>query len=147
MITFRLADALPASVVEKMKAELEFKTDAKLRLMVEDYVDAGSGCCALRAPGVARLVEDAFFHFDGIRYKLLAWVIMPNHVHSLIEVHAPFRLRQIVHSWKSFSAKQAHRILRTSGRFWQPDYFDRYIRDEDHFQDCLNYIHENPVRA
>ena len=72
---------------------------------------------------------------------------MPNHVHVLVEINAEYQLSQIVHSWKSFTAKEANRILGTSGRYWQPDYFDRFIRDDAHYVNAVAYIHQNPVKA
>src|SRR5262249_8435918 len=95
----------------------------------------------------ARLVIQAFQTFDGARYRLIAWVIMPNHVHVLIESFAGIPLVQVVQSWKSCTANQANRILRRTGPFWQPDYFDRAIRDERHFLRAIQYIHETPVKA
>jgi len=82
-----------------------------------------------------------------MRYHLLAWVVMPNHVHVLIEVIQGYPLGDVIHSWKSFTAKQANKILGKTGAFWQRDYFDRFIRDEAHFANVVNYIHHNPVKA
>jgi REP element-mobilizing transposase RayT len=72
---------------------------------------------------------------------------MPNHVHVLIEQAGGFRLGDIIHAWKSFTAKQANKHLGRTGAFWAPDYFDRYIRDQAHFDVAVHYIHENPVKA
>lgn len=146
-ITFRLVDSLPREILHRMEAELAGKPDLLKRQRLEAYMDAGYGACHLRNPQIATLVEDAFLYFDGLRYHLLAWVIMPNHVHVLIETLAGYPLGDIVHSWKSFTAKQANKVLGQTGRFWQPDYFDRYIRNEQHFFNIVNYIHHNPVKA
>ena len=86
-------------------------------------------------------------HFDGVRYRMLAWVIMPNHVHALLETLPAFPLGGIVHSWKSFSAKQANKILGRIGPFWMRDYFDRYVRGEEHLMAAMEYIEQNPVKA
>jgi REP element-mobilizing transposase RayT len=110
-------------------------------------IDDGLGSCSLREPVVAAVVHDALHHFDGTRYWLIAWVIMPNHVHALIEQAGGFPLGDIVHAWKSFTAKQANKQLGRTGAFWAPDYFDRYIRDQTHFDTAVHYIHENPVKA
>jgi putative transposase len=145
MITYRLADALPERVLKRL--ELEAKNDVERRKQIEAYLDAGHGSCSLRDPRVASLVEDAFLHFDNQRYKLLEWVVMPNHIHVLVEIDPQYQLAGIVHSWKSFTAKEAIKILGMSGHYWQPDYFDRFIRDERHFANAVRYIHENPVKA
>lgn len=146
-ITFRLADALPAQVVERLRAsETE---DARFRASLEDYLNAGHGACLLREPVHAHSVEDALLHFDGQRYRLLAWVVMPNHVHVLIETQAGHPLAEVVHSWKSFTAKIILRALPPGrqGVLWQREYFDRYIRDERHLRAVIEYIDNNPVKA
>ena len=88
-LNFRLADSLPAVVVESWKMELadkpESETAAAVARRVEKYLDAGHGECWLRQADIAQVVENALLHFDGQRYHLLAWCIMPNHVHAMIE--------------------------------------------------------------
>jgi REP element-mobilizing transposase RayT len=106
----------------------------------------GHGACLLRDPRVAELVQRAFWHYDGARYRLLAWVVMPNHVHTLIEVwQTP--LGRILKDWKSYTAKEANKLLGRKGTFWEDDFFDRYIRDEDHYRRAVRYIEDNPVKA
>jgi len=97
-VTFRLADSLPNSVIESIR----FRDHALPRL--ERELDAGLGTCWLRRPEIASLVEGALLHFDGERYRLLAWCLMPNHVHVVIEMLDGLSLSQIVGSWKSFTA-------------------------------------------
>jgi REP element-mobilizing transposase RayT len=92
-------------------------------------------------------VEAALLHFDGARYRLLAWCVMPNHVHVMIETLEGFPLADVLHSWKSFTANQANKLLGRPGEFWQREYFDRYIRHAEHFQQAVAYIEENPVKA
>lgn len=77
----------------------------------------------------------------------MLFVIMPNHVHVLVCPRAKHRLPDIVHSWKSFTSKQANKLLGRSSAFWQDDYFDRFIRDEDHRLRVIQYFLDNPVRA
>ena len=146
---------MPGAVIAQWKSELartsagmsEDKRSAELRRRIERYLDSGYGACWLRDSGVAQLVEDALLHFDGARYNLLAWTVMPNHVHALLEALDGFPLDGVIHSWKSFSAKRANRILEREGRFWAPDYFDRRIRDDAHFAGAVRYIEQNPVKA
>jgi len=146
-ITFRLDDALPAEVVAHLKHEHGGQPDSVKRQRLEAYLDAGHGCCHLLIPKVARLVEDALLHFDGRRYRLLEWVLMPNHVHVLVETLEGYPLSGVVQSWKSFTAKEANRLLGREGAFWQPEYFDRAIRDERHLSAVTRYIRGNPVIA
>lgn len=148
-------DSVPSSVIEAWRAELELtgaesasdSRCAELRQRIENYADAGKGQCHLRIPPVAKIVQDALLHFDAEHYALLAWCVMPNHVHVMIETAEGFPLGDIVHSWKSYSAKQCNKMLHQTGRFWMPDYHDRFIRDETHFWRALAYIVENPVKA
>lgn len=72
---------------------------------------------------------------------------MPNHVHALIETKPGFPLEGVVHSWKSFTSKQINKILGRRGQIWEADYFDRYIRDENHLTAVVDYIEKNPVKA
>lgn len=145
LITFRMADSLPKAIFNGLAALAS--NDADLRQKVETMIDGGLGSCALRDPVFAAVVQDALRYFDGERYKRFAWTIMPNHVHVLIEQAGGFPLGDIVHAWKSFTAKQANKRLGRTGAFWAPDYFDRYIRDQAHFDVVVHYIHENPVKA
>jgi REP element-mobilizing transposase RayT len=52
-----------------------------------------------------------------------------------------------VKSWKSFSSRQANARLGRTGTFWEPDYFDRYMRNEDHLMRTIEYVENNPVKA
>jgi len=96
---------------------------------------------------IAEFVQRALLQFDGERYSLIAWCVMPNHVHTLIETRMDHRLDRVVHAWKSFTAKQANRWLERDGAFWAPEYFDRYMRDDAHFAATRAYIEHDPVKA
>lgn len=144
-ITFRLADSLPAEALERLSQE---GCDDVTRLKrIESLLDAGHGACWLRQPHVAHIVEDALLHGDGRRYRLLAWCVMPNHVHVLIETQQDHPLPAVVHGWKSFTAKAINKHLGRSGAVWMRDYFDRYIRDDHHLAAVIAYIHGNPLKA
>ena len=101
----------------------------------------------MRRPEIAALVRDALSRFDGERYRLLEWCVMPNHVHVLIRQEPGFPLAEIVRSWKVFTAREANAILRRTGRFWMREYHDRCIRDENHLAVAVAYIRNNPVKA
>lgn len=150
-ITFRLYDSLPQTLLEQWREELarlpETEHQSERRKRIDAALDAGYGECWLREPRIAKLVEDALLHFDGQRYQLHAWVVMPNHVHVLITPLHGYSLSSLVHSWKSFTAKEANRLLGREGAFWLEDYFDRAVRDERHFNAVVEYIENNPVKA
>lgn len=142
-VTFRLADSMPVHVVARLAAMEDSPAKRKLR---EDWLDRGRGTCCLRMPEIARLVEDALLHFDGERYRLCAWCVMPNHVHVLFEVGTT-PLGEIVKSWKGYSAREANRVLGRRGAFWEEEYWDRYMRDERHHRETVRYLENNPVKA
>ncbi len=149
-LTFRLADAMPAQVIAGWKKELECdptKNDQALAKRIARYEDAGHGSCVLRDPACAEIVQTAFLHFDGERYRLMEWCVMPNHVHVLIHCCFGTTLGEIVRSWKTFTARKINESHKTHGVLWAPDYFDRYIRDLDHLADARAYIRNNPVKA
>jgi putative DNA methylase len=151
MITFHLADSLPAEVLARFENELatvpETKANPERRKRIEAYLDSGAGKAWLSRPEVATVVETALLHFDGTRYQLHSWVIMPNHVHALITPVEGHGLAEIVHSWKSYTANTANKLLGLTGPFWQRDYYDRFIRDEKHYLAAVEYIEMNPVKA
>ena len=72
---------------------------------------------------------------------------MPNHVHAVIEIVDAHSLTKIVRSWKSFTARRANEQLGRSGSFWHADYFDRYMRNETHLAQTIEYVEQNPVKA
>ena len=86
MLNYRLEDAMPASRRHEWAAMLEIKDDLQWRATIEQYLDSGFGNCELRDPRAAKVVEENWLHFDGEDYRLLAWVVMPNHVHLLVEI-------------------------------------------------------------
>ncbi len=144
-VTFRLADSLPSEVLEGLKYAAGDNKEQHKR--VDTLLDAGYGACWLKQPEIAARVEDALLHWDGTRYHLLAWCVMPNHVHALIETHTDFPLPDVVHSWKSFLAHAINQHLGRTRAVWMHDYFDRYVRDDHHLAAVIAYIHANPVKA
>jgi putative transposase len=155
-ITFRLADSLPASVILQMERELAMlppdRRNQQKRKKVEQWMDAGKGCCVLGTPQVAEFVQNSLLHFDRQRYRLLAWVIMPNHVHVVVD--PLISMAQMVQAWKSHTSRwmlaQNHSLslgFGDSRRVWMREYHDRFIRDEDHLHAAIRYVHQNPVKA
>jgi len=148
-LTFRLYDSLPQAVLDKWKTELEqrpqIEREIVLRERIEKYLDCGYGKCYLKQPKVAEIMQNALLFHDGAKYKLIAWTIMPNHVHALLK---PFeKLGAIEHSIKSYTANKINKHLNRSDGFWQKEVFDRYIRDYEHFEKTVAYIENNPVKA
>jgi REP element-mobilizing transposase RayT len=165
LVTFRLADSLPKQALQKLDWERkdiqataskmgrgltasEHKRMGQLHSRwLEKTLDTGAGECLLRKPAIAQLVVNALKEFDGSRYRLFAWSVMPNHVHVLFQTIGNISLASILHSWKSFSAKAANQILGRSGEFWQREYHDHLIRNPAEFDRAMRYVVENPSKA
>ncbi len=163
-VTFRLCDSLPQQVRDEIKIRLarlraaeksgrpllQCEAIAKKRLsskQFENYLDAGSGKCELKNPEVADLVVNALKLWHGKRYRLLAWCVMPNHVHVVFRLVHGETLSAVVSSWKSYTGKNANKILGRVGHFWQREYYDRLIRDANELQRAIDYVASNPDRA
>jgi REP element-mobilizing transposase RayT len=150
-ITCRLFDSLPQTVLARFRAELEAKEveniDRETMILIEKFLDSGYGECFLKKRAVAEIVRNSLQKYDGERYKLFAWVIMPNHIHLLLKPLNDWELEKILHSFKSFTASEANKVLHRTGKFWMREAFDRYIRDYEHFEKSWRYIENNPVKA
>lgn len=161
-VTFRMADSIPAHLLAQWTEEravwlaahpephspeetAEYQQIFTAR--IERWLDAGHGCCALRRTDCRDIVVSGLRYFDAQRYYLHAWVVMPNHVHVLLSLEENSQLGKVVSSWKSYTAKELNKLLGAQGAFWQEDYFDRMIRDADHFARCVRYIRRNPAKA
>jgi REP element-mobilizing transposase RayT len=161
-VTFRLEDSMPVSRRGEWEHLLAIEDAAQKRLKLEAYLDRGIGLCQLRDPDVATRVEQALLHRHGEHYELLAWVVMPNHVHVLVHVwRTP--LWKMVLRWKTWVA--THRERRAPARlehnkyhraapergapggFWQREYWDTFMRDEEQEKKSIRYIEGNPARA
>jgi putative transposase len=167
-ITFRLADSMPASRGGEWEHLLNIENIRERRAQLEEYLDRGSGECLLRRAGVAQIVEDALLHFHNERYELLAWCVMPNHVHVLVDVRQT-PLGKMVQSWKVHSENKLRRTELTERRAlprreygqstnepgrcpalrlkWQREYWDTFMRTEDQERKAIRYIENNPVKA
>ena len=174
-VTFHLADSLPKEVVARLNEELHAlpakKQEVERRKRIEAWIDAGHGSCVLRVPEMARMVQECLLHFDAQRYRLLAWTVMPNHVHVLFHPQNGWTVSKIVASWKKFTARKSCDFRRAGSAnlpigsgdedaiqengvpngvpspVWHREYWDRYMRNERHLQQAMEYIHQNPVKA
>jgi REP element-mobilizing transposase RayT len=135
------------SVGRKLKSLKDERERSLLQRRIERYLDQGYGEALLKNTSVAAMVQDSLLRFDGTRYKLFAWVVMPNHVHSLMTRFEDYELKDILHSLKSYTAHEANKTLHRRGQFWMEDYFDRYMRNQEHFRKTVQYIENNPVKA
>jgi putative transposase len=161
-VTFRLADSIPAHILsgweEERRAWLALIPEPqepqvfeafqrKYATRMEEWLDRGQGSCLLRrqeASGcLQRVIEDG----GGKVCALHSWVIMPNHVHLLFSPTTT-KIEAILKAWKGTSARHINLALeRRSGTLWMKGYYDRLVRDGEHFRRCVAYIRNNPKKA
>ena len=161
-VTFRLADSIPAARAAELRRERqawcqahpEPYTPAQWReyhtlfsARVEQWLDQCSGSCVLGDPLCAQVVADAMDVFEGRRYRLDQWVIMPNHVHVLVTPSGRFTLEAVLQGWKSFTSHAINRLLGRHGRLWQGESFDHIVRSAAHLERFRQYIRDNPAKA
>jgi REP element-mobilizing transposase RayT len=113
---------------------------------LENYLDLGHGACWLRRREIAALAEAGLRQLDGQHYDLLAWVVMPNHIHVLVQIRET-PLAGLIKAWKGRIARAATQLLRRQGSFWEREYWDTYIRDENQLTKARRYTEQNPVKA
>lgn len=165
-VTWRLADSLP----RELAAEVERERDAlrralaaateveeqrvlesRLRHLVTERMDEllnqGLGECWMNRPEVASLVVDALCHFDGERYRLWAFAVMPNHVHVVVEPLGEHPLDDILHSWKSFTSHAINKLVGRKGTLWQKECFDHIVRSQKSLDHFVAYTLANPSAA
>lgn len=140
-ITFRLFDSLPQHAIQEPRDRTGIANPD------DEELDRSLGECWLRRPEIAEHVVTSIKHFKDERYKLLAWCIMPNHVHLLITPIAGHELPGIMHSIKRHSARECNKLLKREGEFWQSEYYDHLIRDPDELLRQVEYIWSNPDKA
>jgi putative transposase len=164
-VTFRLADAIPEEArknieleqwdivrtAEQLKRPLSASEQSRLdhlySVKIDELLNAGHGECHLANAKCARVVAETFEKFNGERYLLYAWCVMPNHVHAVLRASPGHDLSSILHSWKSFTAKECNKVLAREGEFWQRESFDRIVRNRADFEQRVQYTLHNPVVA
>lgn len=178
LITYRLADALPKNALAEAREKLNNLCQQKTltnvqhyeKVFIEEQLDRGHGSCLLRYAPIAKILIENFNFFDHRKYELIAYTVMPSHVHILIQENADFELADVVYSWKSYTSKQILNYLESlyynlvndseqtklrelcqplleTRKIWQEDFWDRCIRNEKHFDRAYQYILYNPVKS
>lgn len=185
-VTYRLIDSIPTKWLEIRRAQreqalrqrpAEGMSPAQRRASIhkrffaqyDDYIDSNPQQRWLANPAVAEAIRENLYHHHGTKYELIAWCVMPNHVHVLLQ---PFEsteqlpidseeadtpsdeipdrgspLSTIMHSLKSFTANRCNRALNRDGPFWQKESYDHWVRDLDEMERIVAYIMANPVKA
>ncbi len=161
-VTFRTADSIAKELIDDYHEKHDRLVGAYERLAPDKRVDierevvrlycrtmdrsldAGAGACLFSRATETGLMSSALTHFDGERYDLFAWSVMPNHVHVVMRCLEGHPMSKVLHSWKSFTATKLNRIHETKGEFWQKEYFDHLIRSQHDLTRLCNYVHCNP---
>lgn len=120
--------------------------ERKVSKLLHHELDLCHGSCRLRDPACSRLVFDALTHFHAVRMRVGDFVIMPNHVHAILQPISGHELEDILESVKKFTSRR----LSTTGvgqSFREAESYDRIIRDLDELASYRRYIVQNPVKA
>jgi type I restriction enzyme R subunit len=123
---------------------------------IDQWLDIAAGTAHLRDTRLAAELMENLLHFAGEHYDLHSFVIMPSHFHWLFRPKEEWVIsltgdqsprERIMKSVKSYSAKQCNRLLDVTGRFWQEESYDHWVRDAEEFERIMHYIEQNPVKA
>ena len=171
-ITFRTADSIPkdvlmrwenekadwlqrngcgssahwSKIVPTLDSKLQHRFKQTFNRHREDYLDTCHGECVLQRRELAQIVYDSFMHFDGDRYQMGDFIIMPNHVHLLCAL-GPTDLVAQCDSWLHYTARQINLVLGRKGKFWQQEPFDHLVRNPDQYEYLRSYIAKNGTKA
>ncbi|MEZ6135422.1 MAG: transposase [Pirellulaceae bacterium] len=173
-LTFRTHDSIPKEVIERWNREkLQWLVERQLANADQDwhevvaflqrdqrtrfnrqfdrcrevFLDTCHGDCVLKRPELSQIVADSLLYFDGQRYKLGDFVVMPNHVHVLVAFASPELLKQQCDSWLHYTAVQINKRLGVKGKFWQQEPFDHFVRSPKQYDYLRGYIRNNPYKA
>ncbi len=157
-VTFRLADSLPQAKLDWLRREKELwiklnpephnprqqdEFHQRFTETMDRWLGTGYGSCILARPDCQAVMESSLRHFDGERYELGEFIVMPNHVHAIVATIWGHPLTPILHSWKSFTSHQFNRMLNSSGRIWCPESFDHIVRSPEQLAKFGAYIRNN----
>lgn len=174
-ITFRLAHSIPNTIIRKMQEQKEVQLKyissfCSCKKRKEEYENWQSGyflqfdeelhsnkkkISYLSDPRIAGILKEAIHLRDKKEYDLIAYSIMPNHVHIMFlpktsinnRKEDKFQATKILKSLKWYTAREGNRILGRKGAFWQDESYDHVVRNEKEFKRIVNYILNNPVKA
>lgn len=172
-ITFRTKDSIPAEVILRWNCEkLQwlrskgiYHTDnlaaavsslqerdqilfhKHFRRVREMFLDTCHGRCLLGRPELSKIVADSLLHFDGQRYRMGDFIIMPNHTHLLAAFFDETQMYQQIDSWLHWTARQINLAINESGHFWQEEPFDHLVRSSRQYEYLRKYIANNPQKA
>ena len=143
-VTWRLEGSLPSYVHSRLAEETP---DQAFRRIDRVLDQATSGPQWLKDPLIAGTVVNALRLSENRKLpRLSAFVVMPNHVHVLLQALVP--LGKVTQWIKGYTAYEASQILGRKGEtFWQHESYDHWVRNEDEYHRIVRYIEFNPVSA
>lgn len=165
-VTFRLADSLPqeklvryreekelwqAEHPGRLSPELEREYHQRFSERIHQWLDANYGSMLLEDSQARKIVEGALQYFDSKRYDLDEFVVSANHVHALVQPRSSYNLSSILHSWKSFTAKELLKLpiaqtLSTAPVVWQKESWDHIVRSPASLEKFREYIRAHDIK-
>jgi REP-associated tyrosine transposase len=172
-ITFRTQDSIPSEVIKRWDREKQEwlrqrgkETGAPWSVIVptlsdkdradfqktfnrrrEQFLDSNHGRCLLKRPELAQIVADSLLHFDGQRYRMGDFIVMPNHVHLLAVFSMAESMKEQLDSWLHYTAFRINQVIKEKGKFWQQEPFDHLVRSPEQYEYLRQYIANNPLKA
>ena len=167
-VTFRLADSIPLSVLLAWQDERRRwmsahhvtndtyasiplkerrKFERRMGSLLHIELDRAYGCCLLKKKVNARLLSSSLTHFHGVRCWTGDFVVMPNHVHLLLCPFDGFPLEKLMQSVKLYCSRRLDDRDQMGGRVFQPDSYDRIVRNREELAAYRKYIEGNGHKA
>jgi REP-associated tyrosine transposase len=172
-ITFRTYDSIPREVIQRWEQEkrewlcqrgvdsgghwstivptLSEKDRAEFQATFnrtrEVFLDSCHGRCLLKRPELSKIVAESLLHFDGQRYRMGDFVVMPNHVHLLAAFPSAQMMKEQCDSWLHYTAFRINQTVGEKGKFWQEEPFDHLVRNAKQYDYPRHYIADNPRKA
>ncbi len=141
-VTFRTNDSLDAYIASLL-ANNNLKSSHK-QYKIDKYLDNSENGAYLNGV-ILKYLYDFIKTNDKTIYELISFSIMPNHVHLLFKQIQP--ISKTIKTIKATSAREINLLLKKSGNFWASDYYDKVIRDNEHFEKVYKYIQNNTLKA
>lgn len=159
-VTFHLADSIPADKRKELlnlkesflklnpypwDKSTEFRYHNLIGRQQEKLLHNGYGSCILKDIKYRNIVEDSLLFYNEEVYNLESYVIMPNHVHLLIQMNGEYLIDDYLERIKRFSATKINKLLNLNGIFWVKENYCRIIRSYEHLKTFRTYIRKNPI--
>ena len=161
-ITFRQKDSIPQEQLQALKrwrtiweeqhpeprTELEWQRFAQeITSKTERWLDEGYGSCVFNEPRLSREMSKSLLYFQEQRHFTFCFVVMPNHVHVVMQPMNGYALEDCLQRIKQYVSLQVNDSLKRIGALWEEESYDRIVRDEEHLWNVVQYIGRNPKKA